>query len=56
VLAKASFTAGGLDVTWGGFVWLNPPYGKRNGLTPWLDRFVAHGDGIALVPDRSSAP
>lgn len=41
---------------WTGFVWMNPPFGGRNGLEPWLDAFFAHGDGIALTPDRTSAP
>ncbi|MBJ2150647.1 DNA N-6-adenine-methyltransferase [Paracoccus sp. IB05] len=41
---------------WHGFVWMNPPFGGRNGLEPWLDRFFAHGTGIALTPDRTSAP
>lgn len=41
---------------WRGFIWMNPPFGKRNGIVPWLERFVAHGNGIALVPDRTSAP
>jgi len=41
---------------WHGFVWMNPPFGGRNGVVPWLDKFFKHGDGIALVPDRSSAP
>ena len=45
-----------LDLDWSGFVWMNPPYGARNGLTPWLERFIKHGNGIALVPDRTSAP
>lgn len=45
-----------LERHWKGFVWMNPPFGGRNGLTPWLDKFFAHGDGIALVPDRTSAP
>lgn len=44
------------DVSWFGFVWMNPPYGGRNSLTPWLDKFVKHGNGVALVPDRTSAP
>jgi hypothetical protein len=35
---------------------MNPPFGPRNGIVPWLDRFFAHGNGIALVPDRTSAP
>jgi hypothetical protein len=46
----------GLSAPWGGFVWMNAPFGGRNGLVPWLDRFFRHGDGIALVPDRTSAP
>lgn len=45
-----------LAMDWSGFIWMNPPFGGRNGLVPWLDRFVAHGNGIALVPDRTSAP
>lgn len=40
----------------GRFVWMNPPFGPRNGLVPWLTKFFAHGNGIALVPDRTSAP
>ena len=47
----------GLARPWsGGMVWMNPPFGKRNGLKPWLDRFFEHGNGIALTPDRTSAP
>lgn len=45
-----------LDRTWRGFVWMNAPFGKRMGLVPWLDKFFAHGNGIALAPDRTSAP
>lgn len=41
---------------WLGFIWMNPPFGGRNGLVPWLDRFFDHGNGIALTPDRTSAP
>src|ERR1044072_6617982 len=41
---------------WRGFVWMTPPLGARNGLVPWLERFFQHGNGIALVPDRTSAP
>lgn len=46
----------GLKQPWAGLVWMNPPFGGRNGLVPWLDRFFAHGNGIALTPDRTSAP
>lgn len=45
-----------LTANWKGFVWMNPPYGGRNSLDPWLKKFIDHGDGIALVPDRTSAP
>ena len=41
---------------WHGFVWMNAPFGGRNGLRPWLDKFIRHGDGVCLVPDRTSAP
>lgn len=46
----------GLSVGWLGFVWMNPPFGGRNGIVPWLDRFFNHTPGVALVPDRTSAP
>lgn len=49
---------GGLERSWDdfGFVWMNPPFGGRNGIVPWLKRFIAHDNGICLVPDRTSAP
>ena len=49
-------TTDGLTAPWRGMVWMNPPFGGRNGLVPWLDRFLWHGNGIALTPDRTSAP
>ena len=45
-----------LSKTWRGFIWMNPPFGGRNGLMPWLGKFFGHNNGIALVPDRTSAP
>lgn len=54
--AQTFFTHEGLERGWWGFVWMNPPFGARNGLVPWLEKFFAHGNGIALVPDRTSAP
>jgi len=56
VPARMSFSTDGLTNPWWGFVWMNPPFGGRNGLVPWLDRFFAWGNGIALTPDRTSAP
>lgn len=41
---------------WWGFVWMNAPFGGRNGLRPWLNKFINHRNGICLVPDRTSAP
>lgn len=54
--ADHAYTAGALEREWSGFLWMNPPFGGRNGLEPWLERFVTHGNGVALVPDRTSAP
>lgn len=56
VPAKMSLCAEGLEQTWRGFVWMNPPFGGRNGIVPWMDKFLDHGDGVALTPDRTSAP
>lgn len=50
------YASEGLEREWNGFVWLNPPFGKRNGLVPWIRKFINHGNGIILVPDRTSAP
>lgn len=45
----------GLSKPWHGLVWMNPPFGGRNGQVPWLRRFLDHGNGIALVAARTSA-
>ena len=37
----------GLVQPWEGCVWMNPPYSKP---TPWVDKFIEHGNGIALLP------
>jgi hypothetical protein len=37
----------GLAQPWEGRVWMNPPY---SGTGPWIDRFIAHGHGVCLVP------
>tara|TARA_A100001201_G_C4038607_1_gene185941 strand:- start:357 stop:863 length:507 start_codon:yes stop_codon:yes gene_type:complete len=41
----------GLEKDWYGNVWLNPPYGRFTG--SWLDKFIEHGNGIALVFART---
>lgn len=54
--ANHFITEKSLGRQWAGFVWMNAPFGPRNGLSPWLEKFFAHGYGIALTPDRTSAP
>lgn len=54
--AKRFITADSLKLDWRGFKWMNAPFGGRNGLVPWLEKFFAEGNGIALTPDRTSAP
>ena len=39
----------GLTMPWAGRVWLNPPYSNVH---EWIDKFAAHGNGIALVNAR----
>lgn len=36
----------GLSAEWVGRVWMNPPYSNS---APWVDRFIDHGHGVALV-------
>ena len=49
-------TTDGLTAPWNGFVWMNPPFGHQSAKRAWLGRFFDHGNGIALLPDRTSAP
>lgn len=41
----------GMALPWFGRVWMNPPYSET---TAWVDRFIAHGHGVALVPHSRS--
>lgn len=36
---------------WHGNVWMNPPFSKPQ---PWVQRFIEHGNGIALLPASKS--
>lgn len=45
----------GLTQQWDGIVFVNPPFGGRNGHVPWLQKFVEHGHGIILVRAYTSA-
>ena len=41
-----SWPSDGLKTSWQGRVWLNPSYSNP---VPWLDKLIAHGEGVALV-------
>jgi hypothetical protein len=41
----------GLNQTWEGFVWCNPPYGKET--SKWLAKMADHNNGIALIFART---
>ena len=41
----------GLSAPWFGLVWMNPPYSKP---TPWVDKWLEHGNGLALLPQAKS--
>lgn len=43
--------ADGLTKPWFGTVWMNPPYSKP---APWVERFIEHAQGIALLPFAKS--
>lgn len=45
----------GLKTGWFGFVWMNPPFGNQKQKLEWIQKFIEHGNGIALMPDRTSA-
>jgi hypothetical protein len=45
----------GLAQPWGGLVFMNPPFGGRNGHVPWLEKFLAHRNGIAVVRAYTSS-
>jgi len=56
VPAKEWYSSGALESQWFGFVWMNPPFGHQRHKREWLKKFFDHHNGIALVPDRTSAP
>lgn len=42
----------GLSVPWAGRVWCNPPFSN---VVPWVDRMIAHNNGVLFVFARSDA-
>ncbi|GGE18488.1 N-6-adenine-methyltransferase [Aureimonas endophytica] len=45
----------GLHRPWTGLVFMNPPFGGREGHVPWLAKFLEHGNGIAIVRAYTSS-
>lgn len=45
----------GLHHPWEGLVFMNPPFGGRNGHVPWLRKFLEHANGIAIVRAYTSS-
>ncbi len=41
----------GLSSPWFGRVWMNPPFSKPS---PWVRKFIEHGNGICLLPTGKS--
>jgi hypothetical protein len=44
----------GLASDWHGFAWMNCPFGEKAGVWDWIERFIQHGNGVALVTDFTS--
>lgn len=55
VPAREYYFHDSLSHSWFGFIWMNPPFGDQPNKRRWLTKFFAHGHGIALLPDRTSA-
>lgn len=44
---------GSLLRPWFGRVWLNPPYGPKQSIGPWMQRMAEHNHGTALIFART---
>ena len=52
--AARNFTDRGLELSWTGRVWLNPPF-DRYQVGKWIKRLADHGNGTALLHARTEA-
>lgn len=56
-IAKCNWWIGrnedGLQRKWFGYVFCNPPFSNKE---VWIEKFIQHGNGILLLPERGSAP
>ena len=46
VPAKEKITEYSLEKEWVGFLWMNPPYSNAS---LWIDKFIDHNNGLALL-------
>lgn len=53
VPAESFITEDSLGSEWRGFVWMNPPFGDAANKMNWIEKFIWHGNGVALTPDRT---
>lgn len=43
-----------LTQEWQGFIWMNPPWCNTKEKIRWVNKFIVHGNGVALMPDSTS--
>lgn len=51
--AATHWTDNTMNRKWFGRIWLNPPYGSKEVVGPWMRRMANHGNGIALIFART---
>jgi hypothetical protein len=45
----------GLALPWFGAVFVNPPFGGREGHVPWLEKFLDHANGVGIFRAYTSS-
>lgn len=55
VPASNYITEDSLEKEWNGFIWMNPPWCNTKEKLSWVEKFISHSNGIALMPDSTSA-
>lgn len=50
--ADEVLSANGLETPWRGSVWMNPPFGGRNMLSPWWQAHAKQADLIMFVAEK----
>lgn len=55
VPTKNFYTNNSLEKEWSGFIWMNPPWCDIKSKKKWIEKFIKHGNGLALMPDSTSS-